>query len=183
MDIQAEEWRPIEGFEERYEISNIGRIRSFAGLGRWAGWGECAQPKILATWLGSSGYQQCHLQHPEGKSRKFLVHRLVASAFVPNPHDEKEVNHINGDKQDNTAGNLEWVSRKENIRHAVATGLVRQGEDHHNAKHTERQAWMVAGALLCGNSYSEIEKALGVNRGLIKAIAVGRSGYLGPIQE
>ena len=181
MSIQAEEWRPVVGFEGRYEVSSLGRIRSFAGVGRNSTWGPHNKPKILSSWLSGSGYPTIHLGGRRDQ-RKASIHTLVAEAFIPNPHQEKEVNHIDGDKLNNVVANLEWVSRKANMRHAVATGLVAQGSAHHNARHTEKEAWMVVGALLCGNSYTEIEKALGVNRGLIKAIAKGRSGYLGPIQ-
>jgi len=71
------------------------------------------------------------------------VHRLVAAAFIPNPEEKPEVNHIDGNKSNNHVSNLEWVTRKENAQHAVAAGLIvmpkgprpnRRGSNHHASK-------------------------------------------------
>ena len=59
-----------------------------------------------------------------GNKNRYLVHRLVAETFIPNPHNLTEVNHINGDKTDNRVCNLEWISREDNVRHAWDTGLM-----------------------------------------------------------
>ena len=61
-----------------------------------------------------------------GSKNKVLVHRLVAETFIPNPHNLTEVNHINGDKTDNSVSNLEWSSHADNVRHAWQTGLINQ---------------------------------------------------------
>ena len=60
----------------------------------------------------------------KGKYKRVLIHRLVAVAFITNPSEKAEVNHINGNKLDNRVENLEWVSREENIRHAYDNGLI-----------------------------------------------------------
>ena len=100
--------KPIQGFEELYEISNFGRVSNFR--------------KVLKTYLINSGYIAIKLRK-EGKPISFLIHRLVAEHFVPNPEGKSEVNHIDGDKSNNRADNLEWVSRSENLSHARSTGL------------------------------------------------------------
>lgn len=102
-----EEWKAVKGFEGKYEVSNIGRVRSL--LGR--------QPRIMGQPI-SLGYCMINLDRkPTG------VHRLVAEAFIPNPDNKPFVNHLNGDKKDNFAINLEWVTPQENITHAIETGL------------------------------------------------------------
>ena len=61
-----------------------------------------------------------------GNKNRVLVHRLVAETFIPNPHNLTDVNHINGDKTDNSVSNLEWLSHTDNVRHAWQTGLIKQ---------------------------------------------------------
>lgn len=77
---------------------------------------------IIAQQESDGGYLRVELWQ-NAKGRKFLVHRLVAEAFVPNAEGKPQVNHIDGDKTNNTASNLEWVTQSENQLHAYRTGL------------------------------------------------------------
>lgn len=113
----------------------------------------------------------------ENKKKYTTCHRLVALTFIPNPHDLPEINHINGDKKDNRVENLEWCTRRQNVQHASLTGLLQLGSEHHHSKHTETQALMVAGALLCGCSQSAISYRLGVSTSFVEKISRGCSGY------
>lgn len=97
------EWRNIPGYDERYYASSDGRVLGANGL--------------LKPVRGKDGYVRVNVAY-DGKFKLCLVHRLVAESFIPNPDKKAEVNHINGDKSDNRVGNLEWVTREENIRHA-----------------------------------------------------------------
>jgi len=108
------QWKEIEGYEGFYEVSDQGQVRR---VGKATG---AVQGRILKLKAGTSGYPIVHLSK-ENKVRTHMVHRLVAKAFLPNR--KEQVNHINGDKLDNRAENLEWVTQSENMRHAVATGL------------------------------------------------------------
>lgn len=97
------EWRNIPSCDERYYVSSDGRVLGANGL--------------LKPVRSKDGYLRCNIAQ-DGKFRLWLVHRLVAEAFIPNPDNKPEVNHIDGDKSNNNVSNLEWVTREENIRHA-----------------------------------------------------------------
>ena len=100
-------WKDIEE-APNYEVSNLGRVRNKKTR-------RILNPGVY----GATGYKQVNMAIPaEGnKQRKRYIHRLVAIAFVPNPDNKREVDHINGDKTDNRAENLEWVTKSENQRH------------------------------------------------------------------
>lgn len=123
-----EEWRPVVGFEDDYEVSSEGRVRSIDRVRTTRHWrtGEEMQchikgkmKKPLDSW---DGYLETHLQHTEdGTSKNYYarIHRLVAEAFIPNPENKPQVNHKNGNKKDNRVENLEWVTEAENTQHAI----------------------------------------------------------------
>lgn len=106
-----------------YEVSNLGRIRSLDHRIRQRNNSEkLYKGKILNTWSDKIGYTIVGLnKHNKYKLKK--VHRLVAEAFIPNPENKSDVNHIDGDKSNNIVSNLEWVTRSENMKHAYDTGL------------------------------------------------------------
>lgn len=106
-----EEWKDIEGFEGRYMISRNGEVHSLL------------RGRRLKT-NKDGRYERVGLRDKDGNKSTASVHRLVAKAFIPNPLNKAEVNHINGIKQDNRVENLEWATRSENAQHAVDTGLM-----------------------------------------------------------
>lgn len=106
--MQNEEWRDIEGFPD-YQISNLGRIKSFT---------KYKDGKILNNYLTQYGYVGCLLKNKDGKSKNRFVHRLVAIAFIPNPHGYPQINHKNGIRSDCRVDNLEWCTASQNMRHA-----------------------------------------------------------------
>tara|TARA_R110000868_G_scaffold203011_2_gene450820 strand:- start:333 stop:830 length:498 start_codon:yes stop_codon:yes gene_type:complete len=106
-----ENWKPIPGYEGRYEVSDQGRVLSKrANL--------FLKPNIM-----NHGYVCVHLYSGGRQSRVVkTIHQLVALSFIANPRDCREVNHKNFLRRDNSVENLEWVTRSENVRHAVAAG-------------------------------------------------------------
>lgn len=125
-------WKPVEGFPNT-EISNLGRVRSLFR-------GGC---KIRPTHANQNGYLIVALQNKSLRLKK-RVHVLVAAAFIGPKPPRMDVNHIDGNKANNEAGNLEYVTRSENHRHAFRLGLAkspftgRVGEKHFAAKLTDR---------------------------------------------
>mgnify|MGYP003296731839 CR=1 FL=1 len=104
-------WKPIRDFEELYEVSNLGRVRSLR-----------RNIIMKLRTRENDGYVTCTLSN-DGKVRGKLVHRLVAEAFIPNHKNKPEVNHIDGDKQNNSITNLQWVTASENQNHSIKIGL------------------------------------------------------------
>ena len=119
-------WKDIEGHEGIYQVSNLGRVKSLsreipvANHGAWRT--RTIPEKILKLHLNENGYVIIILTKDKVRATK-KMHRVVAEAFIPNPENKRCVNHIDGNKENNCVDNLEWVTHKENMEHAVANGL------------------------------------------------------------
>ena len=113
-----EVWKdvPFQGFEGRYAVSNLGRVMSYRTKRR-------TYPIILKNKITKDGYYETALVGDNQKYKYIRTHRLVALAFVPNPFNKPEVNHIDGNKLNNRYDNLEWVTSSENQIHAYRIGL------------------------------------------------------------
>ena len=105
-------------YERFYEISNKGNIRSY----RKGKWGVQDKPKMLSPDNGV--YRKIVLVDESGEHTMYTIHSLVANAFVPNPNGYRYVNHIDGNKKNNNADNLEWCTHKQNMEHASKHGLM-----------------------------------------------------------
>lgn len=109
MSDERERWRWVPGYEGSYLVSDMGRVFSLPS--------KTTPGLILSTHKRKSGYVTVCLCK-ENRKKYYSVHRLVASAFIPNPMGKPEVNHINGYRHDNRSSNLEWVTRSENEKHS-----------------------------------------------------------------
>lgn len=111
-------WRPVVGYEGIYEVSSFGQIRSLdksvncKGGKKVIKLGKILLPKI------SFGYHRMGLSHSMDV-KYFYLHRLIAMAFIPNPHNKPFVNHIDSNRMNNNIDNLEWCTHAENINHAI----------------------------------------------------------------
>ena len=105
-----EVWKPAADYEGYYEVSNLGRVKSLPRRG------TTKQERILKPALKRNGYMDICLQK-NGKRKYLHVHQVIAKTFIPNPDNKSQVNHIDGDKQNNCVSNLEWNTPSENISH------------------------------------------------------------------
>lgn len=115
--MEEEIWKPVPGFED-YLISNYGNIKTAKNKDRAL---KDKTTRIMARYVYTQLWRN-------GKSYSKRVHRLVAEAFIPNPKNKSQVNHIDCNKLNNYYGNLEWCTAKENGRHSSINGLVPSGE-------------------------------------------------------
>lgn len=121
--MEQEIWKDIKEYEGIYQVSNIGRVRSLDRINIYKnGTKRFEKGKIKVLSKNKLGYVQIIL-NKENKRCSRRVHRLVAQAFIPNPNRYEEINHIDGNKLNNNATNLEWCNRKQNVRHAINKGL------------------------------------------------------------
>lgn len=122
--ILIEEWREIEGYEGLYQVSNIGKVKSLSRIAiDRRGIPHYVNERILKQTFDKDGYCLVGL-HKDGKIKSGKVHRLVASAFVDNPHNLPEVNHKDENKSNNNVDNLEWCTSKYNINYGTCLDRI-----------------------------------------------------------
>lgn len=107
-----EKWKPINGYEGLYEVSNRGKIKSFHKNK------EGILIKLFTEKLKHTNYKCLTLVDIFGNKKQFRVHRIVAEMFLPNKHNKRFVNHIDNNGENNCVENLEWCSQSENIKHS-----------------------------------------------------------------
>jgi hypothetical protein len=118
-------WKDVIGFENDYEISNLGNLRSKERLVKhYRGGLRKYKSSLKNQRLNQNGYKRCNLKK-DGQRFDFVIHQLVAKSFIKNENDKCFVNHINGIKTDNRVENLEWVTLSENTIHAVKNRLIK----------------------------------------------------------
>lgn len=152
-------WKDIEGFEGLYQVSNYGRVK---GL----------KTNTILKPNEHTGYLRVQLSK-NGKQTNHFIHRLVARTFIPNPENKPEVNHKDADKKNNHVENLEWVTSKENSRHAVQQGLIKNGSELKNSKLVESDIPKIREMIKQGHTYSQIGKRFGISKTTVWQIKEG----------
>lgn len=146
----VEEWKDIPGYDGEYRVSNLGRVISVKS--------GC----VLKPMDEGHGYLIVHLWR-ERKKKAARVHRLVAEAFVPNPEGKPQVNHMDCNRKNNMAGNLEWCTARENREHSVRMGRA------------ARQRAVVMDDSILFDSIHQASRATGCARHIIRKVAEGRA--------
>lgn len=131
-------FKDIKGYENLYQVSNLGKVKSIERLVNHSKGGkQILHERILSPRFSGNEKSRyyCVALCKNGKAKTFQIHRLVAETFIPNLNRLPEVNHKNGNKLDNRTVNLEWCTSKENKIHAFSSGLNKNfGEGHYQQK-------------------------------------------------
>jgi NUMOD4 motif. len=166
-DMKSPKWKYIYLYDKltKYSVSNTGEIRNNET-------GEILKQK------DQRGYCFINLTieylDKSIQRRTFSVHRLVALAFISNPDNKPEVNHNNGNKKCNWVGNLEWCTSKENIDHAIHTGIRNTiGENNARNKFSEETIHQVCQMLEQGKEATEISKVIDCSKNVIEGVKRG----------
>lgn len=107
-----EEWRDIKGYEGLYQVSNLGRVKSLR-------YKRGKQEKVLDGWITKERYRMVSF-YKDNKRKDYLVHRLVAEAFIPNPDNKPFIDHIDTNRTNNKIDNLRWATQKENCNNDIS---------------------------------------------------------------
>lgn len=174
-DIPNEIWLPVPGFENEYDVSNMGRIRSHTRRV----WNYTKPGRILKPHAKENGYLNVALSNDSMKQKHAYVHRLVATAFLPNPENLAEVNHKNFNKQDNRVENLEWCSSKENKAHFRSGQYARIADQKKSRTLTNKSIQYiidhkneVLSLYDTGISIKEVSEKVGIGRDMVRDILV-----------
>jgi hypothetical protein len=170
----CEEWKDINDFDG-YEVSNFGNVRGKDRLKKGRHGLRLTNGQPMKQVFNKKGYPEVRFRK-EGTHTK-LVHRLVAKAFVPNYDNKSQVNHIDGNKLNNRADNLEWVNNSENQLHAYKLGLQpsRAGEKNSKAKITDKDVTLLKQLYNSGKSVVEVSKTMNISLGSTRHIIYGRT--------
>ena len=167
--MKKEIWKDVVGFDGLYLISNLGRIRTLSKYNK-NGYDTIMIQKCKCEYMYVNLYKN-------GKLHTSRVHRLVAQAFIENPLNKPQVNHINGIKTDNRVDNLEWATRSENMKHAFRTGLVKNNINSVNAmrKANIKPIYQIKNGTIINEfeSVSKASKYLNINENLIYRVLSG----------
>lgn len=167
-------FKPIIGYEELYQVANTGDIYS-NNYGKKKG-----RFKKLKQGTHRQGYKLIRL-YRNNIWRSFMVHRVVALAFIPNPENKPTVNHKDGNKANNHVDNLEWFTQKEQAAHAYETGLKvgLLGSKHPQSKLTEKEVLEIVSDINNGHTLSDLAKKYNISLSTISSIYHGRNwGWL-----
>lgn len=167
------EWRDVVGYEGSYQVSNYGHVKSLDRYVKYKNRGSRVHKgRLLKPQLSNCGYLQIGLRKNK-VSKRYLVHRLVAEAFIDNKRSKICVNHRNSVKTDNIEVNLEWSSHKENTRHAIDSGTFITGK---NAKLTEEEVIDIVNLIDSSNlTFKDIAEKFNVSKSVIGKINTGDS--------
>ena len=152
-------WKDIEGYENLYQVSNMGRVKSMGN-----GNSNKSKEMIMKQTKNRKGYHMIRLCK-EGVGKGFSVHRLVAQAFIPNPNNLPQVNHIDEEKTNNIVDNLEWCTAEYNVKYGTRTDKTSKQILQITSENKVVRFW---------KSIRNVENVLGFSNSNIQKCCVGK---------
>ena len=174
MIYEGEIWKPIEGYEGRYEVSNCGRVKSYAQDRR--------NGKIKTGNPTFKGYQSIKLSDGKGGSHWYPVHRLVAGAFIENPDNLPQVNHKDENKANNRADNLEWCINDYNVNYGTRNERTAKANECCETSSLKVYSVDEFGEIEYFDSIGEAGRQTGCSHSNIVRTLKGRSNHCGKRQ-
>lgn len=137
---RTEIFKDVKGYEGLYKVSNLGKVISLKRKINNGSSYRLSKDYVMKSYDNGWGYLRVCLRN-NNKQKFYLIHRLIAEHFIPNPNNFNVVNHIDGNKKNNKISNLEWCDHSHNNKHAFRTGLINslKGEKHPRSKLNEKQ--------------------------------------------
>lgn len=162
----VEIWKDVIGYEGLYQVSNLGRVKSF----------KFKNERLLGGTINHNGYRVVNLTK-NGITKHKFVHRLVANAFIDNPQGKPFVNHIDSNPLNNMVSNLEWCTQSENVHHAMLKGRLVSplGEANGKSKLSSNDVLQIREAWDTLHNYSAVGRLFSVNAGTVWAIIKGKT--------
>lgn len=172
--METEIFKDIEGYEGLYQISNLGNVKSL-------NYHRTGKERILKPAKKDNGYLFIGL-HKNRNIKYFLIHRLVASSFLPNPNKLKEINHINENKIDNRVENLEWINHKDNMKYGNRSVKELETKNKNSSINAEKPIIQLSKyGIEIGRykSINEAERQTGINQSSIGRCCKGKYNSAG----
>ena len=167
---EEETWRDIAGYEGLYQVSNKGRVKSLERtFVDKRGYRQYRKGRVLKPSKDGGGYLRVNLFNGSGKGKTLSVHRLVCEAFHENSENKPCVNHIDENRVNNVASNLEWCTYKENNNHGMHTAKMAKARSKSVGQYT-RDGKLIK----VWQSTREVQRLLGFLHGNISAVARGK---------
>lgn len=162
----VEVFKDVKGYIGLYQVSNLGNVKGLKNN------------KLLSQKTSKCGYKEVNL-FKDRKGKSITVHRLVAQTFIPNPDNKPQVNHIDGNKENNTVSNLEWITNYDNMQHSIRTGLrdnKKIGELVKEKRGKKVMQYDLDGNFIkCWNSVREVADELNIDRHTIRKVCKGET--------
>lgn len=185
MEILHEEWRPVVGREGQNEVSSLGSVRSLDRIVEYKSvlggtFQKAMKGRVLKEGKHNAGYRTVSMDGRRG----LTIHSIVAAAFIGPRPAGCDINHIDGDKTNNCAANLEYCTRKENMEHARRTGLWENaGENNGRATATNEQVLHAYELAKSGMSRKDAAAKTGIAEHVVQAAVTGRHWGLPPLPK
>lgn len=167
-----ETWKTIPGFSADYEVSDLGRVRSYRAHG---GKRRLSEPHLLSTRLSPNGYLRVGLQVASGKQEVVTVHSLVAAAFLGPRPEGQQVAHGDGDRANARLSNLRYATPVENANDKHVHGTTVRGERNGISKLTEGDVREIRSRRSAGETQLSVAQAFGISRSNVQWIEHGRN--------